>query len=129
MERRCAPTRFNPDVLDPQEELEHAAAFARSHDPEAAWTASCRALEAAARMNDPALRAEAELAAARFAAQERAFRASVEQRRQLHERNELRSLGVEAPVRAAPSKPGAIERMVDAIRGAFSAPGRARTSP
>lgn len=128
MERRCAPTRFNPDELDPKRELEHAASFARSHDPEAAWTASCRALEAAARMNDPSLRAEAELAAERFAEQERAFRESVERRMKEHERNELRFAWADAePPPAAPSRePGIAHRIVDAIRSAFSAPARAR---
>lgn len=131
MERRCAPTRFDLDTLDAEQELENAAAFARSYDPEAAWTASCRAMEAAERTDDPSLRADAELAAARFAEQERAFRESVERRMRLHEENEMRSAGAGADeqMEAMRREPGVVERMVEAIRGAFSAPRRARTSP
>lgn len=132
MERRSAPTRSSSEVLDPRDELEHAASFARSFDPEAAWTASRRAIEAAERIHDPSLLADAELAEGRFAEQERAFRESVEQRMKLHEQNEMRvvvhddeSAGAEP---RPPREPGLIDRVVDRIRAAFSAPRRARTS-
>ncbi len=129
----CAPSQFDPESLDPREALAQAEQFARSFDPDAAWTTSCRALEAAKQAADPVLRAEAELAVLRFAEQARAARESVERRSMLHQANELRRAGAIPPAReAAPPphrEPGLFERIADGIRGAFSAPRRAKPAP
>lgn len=130
MPRKSETSRFDSTVLDPQQELELAAAFARSEDTEGAWTASQRAQDAAERIHDPSLRADAELAAQRFEAQEHAFRASVERRMKEHEANELKfaraDLVAAEADRTPPRPPGLLARIVDAIRGAFSAPARVR---
>lgn len=128
--RRCTESRSAPEILDPRRELENAAQFSRSFDPGGAWTASCRAIEAARRMGDPGLAQEAELAAARFAERERAWHAEVEQRMRAHEANEWRSVQpiAEPPPPRAPSQKGPLARIGEAVRAVFSSPRAARSA-
>lgn len=129
----CPPSQFEHESLDPRETLEQAEQFARSFDADAAWTKSCRALEAAKQAADPALRAAAELAVVRFAEQARTAREDVERRMMLHQANELRGAGAVPPApEAAPRprrEPGHFERIAHGIRAAFSAPRRAKPAP